>query len=255
MIGKDATWDQPGSLKVLADLVNGSSVDRRRFLAAGVALSVSAGNWSRAFEQKQLTGTSEPLPDGPAPFAYVDDRLDHLRHLDDQLGSGEVYRLARSELSLIVRLIKSGRYRGSTVSRLHALASEAVRQVAWSAFDQGRPSIAQRFFDGSLRASAEAGDPISGAYALSFAAIQCYSTPGQATRAISLQKTARDQVRTKATPRMHAMLAARTARALSKTGAKTECARELDTARTALDREHMTTTPRACIGSTTARSR
>jgi hypothetical protein len=235
-IGKDVPWDQPGNLTVLADLLEGSSVDRRGFLSAGAALSVSARNWSKALEPIRSTRAPAPLPDGPALVAHVNDRLDHLRHLDDELGSGEVYQLARSELSLIVKLIRSRRYDGPTVDHLHAMASEAARQVAWSAFDQGRPGIAQRFFDGSLRASAEAGDPISGAYALSFAAIQCYSTPGQAGRAISLLETAQEQVKRKATPRMHAMLAARTARALSKIGAKKECAHQLDIARAALDK-------------------
>jgi transcriptional regulator with XRE-family HTH domain len=232
---KDVPWDQPGSLSVLADLLQGSNVDRRGFLSAGAALSVSAGHWSQALQPTRTTGTPMPLPEGPALLSHVDDRLDHLRHLDDELGSGEVYQLARSELSLIVRLIRSRRYDGPTVDHLHAMASEAARQVAWAAFDQGRPGIAQRFFDGSLRASAEAGDPVSGAYALSFAAIQCYSTPGQAGRAVSLLETAQEQVRRKATPRMQAMLAARTARALSKTGAKKECAHQLHIARAALD--------------------
>lgn len=235
-IGKDVPWEQPGSLTVLAELLNGSRVDRRDFLSAGAALSVSASSWSKALEPIRRTRAPAPLPGGPALVAHVDDRLDHLRHLDDELGSGEVYQLARSELSLIMRLIKSRRYDRPTVDHLHSMASEAARQVAWSAFDQGRPGIAQRFFDGSLRASAEAGDPISGAYALSFAAIQCYSTPQQAGRAISLLETAQEQVRRKATPRMHAMLAARTARALSKTGAKKECAHQLDIARAALDK-------------------
>jgi hypothetical protein len=235
-VPKDVPWDQPGSLTVLADLLKGSRVDRRGFLSAGATLSVSAGNWSKALEPNRTTATPVPLPGGPALLAHVDDRLDHLRHLDDELGSGDVYQLARSELSLIVRLIGSRRYDGPTVDHLHAMASEAARQVAWAAFDQGRPGIAQRFFDGSLRASAEAGDPVSGAYALSFAAIQCYSTPGQAGRAVSLLETAQEQVRRKATPRMHAMLAARTARALSKTGAKKECAHQLHIARAALDR-------------------
>ncbi|MFE2865001.1 helix-turn-helix domain-containing protein [Embleya sp. NPDC059259] len=235
-IGKDAPWDRPGSLRVLMELLNGSSVDRRSFLSAGAALSVSASSWSQALEPNRTARKPAPLPDGPALLTHVDARLDHLRHLDDELGSGEVCQLARGELSLIVRLIKTGRYDGPTVDHLHSTASEAARQVAWSAFDQGKPGVAQRFFDASLRASAEARDPISGAYALSFAAVQCYSTPGQASRAVSLLEAAQEQVRWKATPRMHAMLAARTARALSKTGAKKECARQLDLARTALDK-------------------
>jgi hypothetical protein len=229
-------WDQPGSLSVLTDLLKGSSVDRRGILSAAVALSLSASSWSTALGAAGAGGTHEAVPGGPALLAHIDDRLDYLRHMDDELGSGEVYQLARSELSLIVTQIKSRRYHGPALDHLYSMASEAARQVAWAAFDQGRPGIAQRFFDGSFRASAEAGDPVSGAYALSFAAIQCYSTPHQAQRAVSLLETAQEQVRRKATARMHAMLAARTARALSKTGAKKECARHLDLARKALDK-------------------
>ncbi|NKY96692.1 hypothetical protein [Nocardiopsis alborubida] len=94
--------------------------------------------------------------------------------------------------------------------------------------------MAARYFDGALRASAEANDPTAGACAASFAAIQCYSTPGQAEKAIDLLQTARNRVRWHATPRMHAMLAARTARALFVTGAKQECAHQLHLALTAL---------------------
>ncbi|MEU6351597.1 helix-turn-helix transcriptional regulator [Streptomyces sp. NPDC047072] len=227
-------WDQPGSLTVLTDLLKGSSVDRRGFLSAGAALTLSASSWSKALGSGRADGVHGEVPGGPALLAHIGDRLDYLRHMDDELGSGEVYQLARSELSLIVTQIKSRRYHGPALDHLYSMASEAARQVAWAAFDQSRPGIAQRFFDGSFRASAEAGDPISGAYALSFAAIQCYSTPGQAGRAVSLLETAEEQVRRKATPRMHAMLAARTARALSKTGAKKACARQLDIARQAL---------------------
>ncbi|MBL7502023.1 hypothetical protein I6A84_02520 [Frankia sp. CNm7] len=230
----EVPWDQPGSLTILADLLN-SGVDRRRFLSAGAALSASANNWSKALDTVPATGPSAHFPDGPAPLAHVDDRLDHLRHLDDELGSGQVHQLARGELSLIVNLIRSRRYDGPTTRLLYTMASEAARQVAWSAFDQGRSGVAQRFFDGSLRASVEAGDPISGAYALSFAAVQCYSTPQHAGRAMALLETAQRQVNRKTTPRLRAMLAARTARALSKTGARKECAHQLNLARAALD--------------------
>ncbi|WP_172387953.1 helix-turn-helix transcriptional regulator [Streptomyces sp. MNP-20] len=229
-------WGPSESLGVLTGLLKGSSVDRRGFLSVGAALSVSASRWSTALESVGPNGVPASAADGPALLAHVVDRLDYLRHLDDGLGSGEVFHLARSELSLIVRLIKSGRYDGTAVNRLHAMASEASRQVAWAAFDQGRFRIAQRYFDGCLRASADAGDPISGAYGLSFAAIQCYSTPGQAGRAVSLLQTAQEQVKGRATPRMQAMLAARTARALSASGRMKECAYQLHLARTALDK-------------------
>ncbi|MCM2392016.1 transcriptional regulator [Streptomyces albipurpureus] len=231
-----APWDQPRSLTVLTGLLKGSSVDRRGVLSAGAALAASAGSWSKALGSNSSTELPIALAHGAVLLTHVEDRLEHLRHFDDELGSGELYQLARNELSLIVMLIKSRRYDSFALAHLHSMASEAARQIAWAAFDQGSPGIAQRFFDGSLRASAEADDPIAGAYTLSFAAIQCYSTPGQANRAVSLLETAQERVRRKATPRMHAMLAARSARALSKSGAKRESARQLAIARSALDK-------------------
>lgn len=228
------SWERPHSTVVLADLLEGGHVDRRGFLTAAAALSVSAASWAKALE----SAPAQPRPGGTAPalVARIGDRLAHLRRLDDELGSGEVLQLARGELALIVRLIGSGRYTTTAVASLHTLACEAARQVGWAAFDQGRPGLAARYFDAALRASADADDPLSGAYAASFAAIQCYSTPGQADRAVDLLQTARDRVRWQATPRMHAMLAARTARALSVTGNRRECAHQLHLARTALDR-------------------
>ncbi|MGW5879448.1 helix-turn-helix domain-containing protein [Nocardiopsis terrae] len=227
-----AAWDRPQSMRVLTDLLEGGRVDRRRFLTATAALSVSAASWTKVLDSSPpCTGE---IPQGPGLLSHISDRLDHLRRLDDELGSGDVLQLARGELALIVKLIGSGRYT-SAEPRLYALACEASRQVGWAFFDQGKAGMAARYFDGALRASAEANDPIAGAYAASFAAIQCYSTPGQAEKAIDLLQAARDRVRWHATPRMHAMLAARTARALSVTGAKRECAHQLHLARTALD--------------------
>ncbi|MCF2526341.1 helix-turn-helix domain-containing protein [Yinghuangia soli] len=232
-----APWSTSVNLTVLTGLLNGSRVDRRGFLAVGAALSASAAAWSAVVGDDQLGQVSHADdPAGPALLGHVEDRLDHLRRLDDELGSGEVHGLARGELSLLVRLIQSGRHKGPSMRRLYTMASEAARQAAWSAFDQGNLGVAQRYFDAALRASADADDPIGGAYALSFAAIQCYSTPGEAGRAVALLDAASSHVRGQATPRMHGMLAARTARALSKTGAKKDCARQLDFARAALDK-------------------
>ncbi|MBR8740602.1 helix-turn-helix transcriptional regulator [Nocardiopsis sp. MG754419] len=227
------SWDRPESMAMLTGLMKRGHVDRRELLTVTAALSASASSWARALES--VPHRPLDLPGGADLLAHIGDRLDHLRHLDDELGGGDVLPLARGELALIIRLIGSDRYQGTTVPRLHAMASEAARQVGWAAFDQGKPGLAARYFDGALRASAEAGDPVGGAYAASFAAIQCYST-GPPERAVHLLDLAREQVRWRATPRMHAMLAARTARALSTTGARKECAHQLHLARTALDK-------------------
>jgi len=74
---------------------------------------------------------------------------------------------------------------------LYSLAAEASRQAAWAHFDQDNHPAASRCFETALRASATAGDPVTGAYTLSFLAVQCYST-GEARQAISLLETAHD---------------------------------------------------------------
>ncbi|MFJ1708732.1 transcriptional regulator [Kitasatospora sp. NPDC088346] len=208
-------------------------MDRRGFITAGLRLSASASNWSKALADGRPEAVAEP--GSPGLLAHMDERLNYLRRVDDELGSGEVLKQARGELSLAVKLIKARRYSGPAVDHLYRIASEASRQVAWCTFDQGRPGAAQRYFDASLRASAEANDAVGGAYAMSFAAVQCYST-GQPGRAVDLLDTARTQIKGRGTPRMEAMLAARTARALSKTGAEAATRRHLDLARAALDK-------------------
>ncbi len=158
-----------------------------------------------------------------------------MRHLGDELGSGDIAMLAHGELALIRRLLQHGSYPATTGTRLYSLAAEASRQAAWAYFDQDNHPAASRLFEVALRASATAGDPVSGAYAMSFLAVQCYST-GQAQQAVSLLETARGAVSPPGGARMTAMLAARSARAHSKIGHRKTCARLFHEARSALDR-------------------
>lgn len=230
-------WDQLGTVSAISELVfGGGSVDRRAFvLTSAAALTASAEHWRRA-----LSSRGELMPTGrrrinAKTVDHIDKRLDHLRHLDDELGGGELHEMAAAELALTTRLIRNATYTDATGSRLYAAAAEASRIVAWALFDAGRHASAERFFEAALRASATAGDSIVGAYAMSFQAIQCYST-GRPDTAIALLDTATSAVRGRATPRMTAMLAARTARAHSKHGDRGGCIRALNQARTALDR-------------------
>lgn len=230
-------WDQPGTLAVLTGLTSGGGVNRRRFVtASGAATAVLAARWRTAL------ASPEPLLPGngsrqvsPELVSHIGQRLDHLRHLDDELGSGDLAGLARSELALIVRLLRGGSYTGGTGRRLYALAAEASRQAAWDYFDQHNHPAARHYFETAMRASATAGDPVTGAYAMSFAAVQCYST-GHPQDAVTLLETASDNVARTGTPKMTAMLAARAARAHSKTASRHNCAHLLHQARTALDK-------------------
>jgi transcriptional regulator with XRE-family HTH domain len=231
-------WTQPGALAAITGAASGgSSVDRRAFLAAssGTALTTLAARWQSALGASgaliPATGSRQVRP-GLAE--HIGQRLAYLRHLDDELGSGDLARLAQAELALIARLLRDGSYTTATASRLYSLAAEAGRQAAWASFDQHDHAAASRLFETSLRASAAADDLFTGAYALSFLAVQCYST-GEAQQAVSLLETAGASVTKMGSPRMTAMLAARSARAYSKLGRRKACARLLHEARTALD--------------------
>ena len=65
--------------------------------------------------------------------------------------------------------------------------------------------------------------------------MHCYST-GQAREAVNLIDTAQTSLIGKATPRMAAMLSARSARARSKAGERADCIRDLGAARVHLNR-------------------
>ena len=210
--GTPVPRDQSGTLAVLAGLTSGGGVDRRTFIAAsGAAMAVLATRWRSALASSgQLLPGTGSRQVGQELVSHIGERLDYLRHLDDELGSGDLAALARSELALIVRLLRGGSYTDAVGRRLYALAAEASRQTAWDYFDQDDHPAARWYFEAALRASATAGDPVTGAYALSFAAVQCYST-GEPQDAVALLETASDTVARTGTPKMTAMLAARSA--------------------------------------------
>lgn len=229
-------WDQGATREVLNGLLGGDAVDRRSFVGlTGAAFVAFAGRWVTALAPREPLTLNGSRKIGPSLVDHVSDRLDHLRHLDDEVGSGEMAQLARNELALISQLLRVGRCTDEVTRQLYALASEASRQVAWNSFDQHNHEAARRYFALALRASATASDAMGGAYALSFMAVQCYST-GQAQDAVSLLDTARAGLRGRSTPLMSAMIDARAARSLSKIGDSRACAHSLFQARKHLDR-------------------
>ncbi|PZG45882.1 transcriptional regulator [Spongiactinospora gelatinilytica] len=218
-------------MELLTDLAVGGLVDRREYLImTSAALGVSISGW-----QDALASLTSPVSTGrrliTAPMVgHLETRLDRLRHLDDALGSAQLRELGKAEFAFIVGLVKDARFDEPTGRRLYAAAAEAARCCAWVHFDDGFHAQAERFFDAALRASATAGDPLSGAYALSFRAIQHY-TAGDPRDAVALIEAAQVQTKNRATPRFRAMLAARAARSYSKAGDRRACAHALHRAR------------------------
>lgn len=135
-----------------------------------------------------------------------------------------------AEFDLISGLADHATYDAACGRRLFTALAEAARLAGWLHFDADRHGSAQTFYITALRAAATAGDEATGANVLAFLAIQTYSV-GNPQDAVNLVRTAQAHAR-HATPRVRSMLHARAARALSKTGDRTGCARELDAART-----------------------
>lgn len=211
-------------------------MDRRGFLiATGPALAALTGNWAQATARAAPVTAAGGHKRLTAPMvAHLEQRLDHLRRLDDSLGGRDLLRVAAGEFELIGTLASGTVYDTATGRRLFSALSEAGRICGWLHFDQGYQAAAQKYYLTALRASATAGDPETGANVLAFMAIQAYSA-GDPRDAVALGQAAREQVTRRTTARVCAILHARTARALSKTpGGRAGCARELTAARDAV---------------------
>jgi tetratricopeptide (TPR) repeat protein len=233
-----APWTLVGTVTSMTATVRGGAVDRRGFLiVTGSALAALTGDWAQATARAApVTATGGRRRLTTATVAHLEQRLDHLRRLDDSLGGRDLLRVADGEFELIGTLASGTVYNAATGQRLFSALSEAGRICGWLHFDQGYQAAAQKYYLTALRASATAtaGDPETGANVLAFMAIQAYSA-GDPRDAVALGQAAQEQVTRQTTPRVRAILHARTARALSKTpGAKAGCARELTAARDAV---------------------
>ncbi|MFI9206391.1 tol-pal system YbgF family protein [Streptomyces sp. NPDC053048] len=230
----DSPWTPMGTVRSVAAAARGGSVDRRGFLiASGTTLTAVTAGWTDALSTTHAVAATRGRRRLTADtITRLEQRLDDLRRLDDVLGGGELRPAAAAEFQLLSALANDATYTEDVGRRLLAALAEASRMCGWLHFDAGRHAGAQSFYITALRASATAGDRATGANILAFMAIQTYST-GNPQDAVNLVRTAQEQAAGHSTPRVRAMLHARAARALSKTGDRKACARELDAARDA----------------------
>lgn len=228
----DSPWTPAGTVNAAEAVARGGPMDRRGFLiSSGTALTGIVTCWSTA---ARAATPASPHAGGqrltPAVMTRLEQRLDDLRHLDDVLSSNELLPAATAEYQLLNQFASGSTYGSAISRRVFTALAEAARLCGFLHFDSGQHAQAQRFYITSLRASATAGDSEVGANTLNYMAIQTYTT-GNPHDAVNLIRAAQDQVKRSTTPRVRAILHARAARALSKTGDSTRCARELDAAR------------------------
>jgi hypothetical protein len=209
-----APWTTTGTLHALE--ITGGPVDRRKFLITTPAtLSGITAQWVAARPAEAADAHGRRVgADVPAAFEC---RLDALRHLDDQMGSGQVYDAVLAEQRMITSTLKTASYSEAVGQRLWGAAAEASRSAGWTAYDSGKLAAADRHYTTALRAAAHAGDPVVGINTLAFWAIAHYST-GDPRGAVGLIETALGDAPTIGSARMTAMLHARACRAHARAG-------------------------------------
>ncbi|MGH3896887.1 MAG: hypothetical protein ACRDTA_01285 [Pseudonocardiaceae bacterium] len=225
-------WTVEGTRHALIETSAGGPMDRRGFLiATGTTLVNAATVWA-GLTGSPIAGKAYPRI-GTDAITGLQARLSHLSHLDDVLGSGKLRDLAAAELRLLTSLLTDTTHSADTEQQLYSLAAQASRLCGWLCYDSGLHAAAQRYYLTALRASATAGDTLTGANTLAFQAIQTY-TVGNPRDAVDLMDTARASIQRRSTPKTLAILYAREARALSKLNDDQRCDRALNAAFDAL---------------------
>jgi transcriptional regulator with XRE-family HTH domain len=124
-------WDRTGTLSAISRVLSRSDLDRRAFvIASGAAIAGMASHWKPALGVPDPLSGSGSRQVGEDLIRHIEQRLGLLRHLDDELGSSHLARLACGELELIARLLRDGSYTDAAGRRLYCLAAEAGRQAA-----------------------------------------------------------------------------------------------------------------------------
>lgn len=152
--------------------------------------------------------------------------VDQLRTLDAGSGGGMIIDVGAAHLLLIFRILRTGSYTETTGRRLAGIAADTAAQTGWFAFDAGQHALAQGYLLASLRAAHVSEDARLGAAALSYIAIQGYST-GHPGDAVLAARAARGKIRSSSTPALEAMLLTREARGHAKLGERQATLRAL----------------------------
>lgn len=97
----------------------------------------------------------------------LESRVIELRHLDDFVGSGDLFPVIHKELSEVRKVAQSASYTAKTAQRLLTVVGELSQLAGWVAGDAGRYSQAQHLYLGGFSAAREANDPALAAQLLS----------------------------------------------------------------------------------------
>ncbi|MGH3903628.1 MAG: helix-turn-helix domain-containing protein [Pseudonocardiaceae bacterium] len=104
---------------------------------------------------------------GPTLARDLENRVIELRHLDDFVGSDDLFPAIRKELSEAQEVVQSASYTTKTGQRLLTVVGELSQLAGWVASDAGRYSEAQHLYLDGVSAAHEADDPALAAQLLS----------------------------------------------------------------------------------------
>jgi transcriptional regulator with XRE-family HTH domain/tetratricopeptide (TPR) repeat protein len=211
------TWSPAATVESL-ESVTGGPMDRRSFLiASSGTVTAAAVAWAGNDPSAAATPTAGRRI-GSSTADVFDARLAGLRRLDDRLGAEEVHEAAQSELRLITSTLRDYTYTEATERRLYAAAAEAGRICGWTAYDSSRYAAAEKYYLASLHAAGHTDDRAVGATVLAFwATLRYHGDDPNGALGILDTVTATASRRT-GSPRVTALLHARTARAHAKAG-------------------------------------
>lgn len=232
--GLDQPWNPAGTVEIL-HTVRSDRMLRRQFLSiSGLALTGPAMEWAVEPAEAAIAAThgDRVLPES---VNLVDSTVAGLRRLDDSGGGSFVLGAAESQLSLVIDLLRNGRYDSSLARRLHSTVANLAQLAGYVCQDHGDEARAQRYYLTALHAAHSSDDRAFGARVLA-----CMASLAQRNDrpqdALVLIDCARRSVGIELTPTVQAMLAYKEARLHAKLGDESACSVSLNSAENLLDK-------------------
>ncbi|MFE4755455.1 transcriptional regulator [Streptomyces mirabilis] len=240
-----APWTPAGALTALEHLGRPDMDRRTALFSGGVLAAATLASWTAAYPADAVL-TPGRLRVTARSAGLIEGRLAALRLMDDEIGSGETYELARAEGRMITEILRTRSYSEAVGRRLWSAAAEASRICGWCAFDSGNTDLAEAHYMGAVRSAASAHDPVTQANVFAFWSMARYSD-GDISGALGhVEEALRNAIHT-GSPRMIAMVHARASRAHAKAGDLHASQRAEEAAFTAYDRAgHLDDEP-ACV--------
>jgi hypothetical protein len=182
----------------------------------GTRLSVAAllgpsRDWLIAARDPDPAHAGAPPVDA-ADVELVDAATRHIADLDHRFGGGHVRPLAVQYLAGTVTELLKGGYDGAVGRQLYAAAARLTELAGYTAYDCGRPGLAQRHYIQALRLSQAAHDRGYGGYVLAAGMSHLAAALGHPREVAQLARAAQEGARGRTGPELQACLHAAEAR-------------------------------------------